>query len=298
MNKYRNEKGLTEKEFLEKYDASEYPKPSVTTDMVIFTMNEIKNEIKKSLKKLPKKELKVLLIKRKDHPFINSWALPGGFLNMNENLESCASRELKEETNVSNVYLEQLYTWGNVERDPRMRVLSVSYMALVPENKLQPKAGDDAAEIAFFTVEKNIISKSDSQICYHLIFKNKELDLSILYLIEETYVKNGYMKSMEIKVKSLSEETLAFDHAEIINMAINRLRTKVEYTPIAMNLLNKKFTMGELQMVYETILGKSLYKSNFRTKVSKMIQPLEEKEPNQVGHRPAKYYTLRKDITL
>ena len=117
----RNENGLTEKEFLEQYKPGDYERPSVTVDMLVLGMSE----------KLD--GLKVLLIQRKDHPFIDCWALPGGFVNMDESTYQAACRELEEETGLKNVYMEQLYTMSNPDRDPRMRVIDVSYIALIPD---------------------------------------------------------------------------------------------------------------------------------------------------------------------
>ena len=124
----KNKDGLTEKEFLRSYDSDKYKKPSVTVDTLIFTIDE---KVSKNYRKLPEKELKILMVKRADHPFIGQWAIPGGFVDINESMEEAAERELFEETGVNNIYLEQLYTWGDVDRDPRTRVISTSYMALV-----------------------------------------------------------------------------------------------------------------------------------------------------------------------
>ena len=141
--------GLTEEEFLSAYDASKYERPSVTVDMLVFTVTD---EEKENYRKLPKKVLRLLMIKRGDHPFIGQWALPGGFVNMNESLDEAALRELKEETNIDNIYMEQLYTWGDVDRDPRTRVISASYMSLVDSSTLDIKASDDADDAKWFTV--------------------------------------------------------------------------------------------------------------------------------------------------
>ena len=110
------------------YDPSKYDRPSVTVDMLIFTVTEQEN---KNYRKLPDKELRLLMVKRGDHPYIGQWALPGGFVREKESLEEAALRELKEETNIDNVYIEQLFSWGKVDRDPRTRVISVSYMSLI-----------------------------------------------------------------------------------------------------------------------------------------------------------------------
>ena len=116
----------------ETYDAARFERPSVTVDLVIFTLRQ--------------EQLQVLLVQRKHWPFEGMWALPGGFVRMDESLEEAARRELEEETGVQTVYLEQLYTFGQPDRDPRTRVITVAYFALVPADAVQPHAGDDAAE--------------------------------------------------------------------------------------------------------------------------------------------------------
>ena len=123
---------------MEGYDATAYERPSVTVDVVIFSLH--------------KEQLRVLLIQRKYAPHQGAWAIPGGFVQMDESLEAAARRELMEETAVSNVYLEQLYTFGDPNRDPRTRVITIAYIALVPHDAIQPQAGDDAAKTAWFSV--------------------------------------------------------------------------------------------------------------------------------------------------
>lgn len=128
------------KEKNQSYDANQYERPSVTTDVVIFSILD--------------EMLKVLLIKRKAWPFEDMWAIPGGFVHMDESLDEAAYRELAEETGVtdSDVYLEQLYTFGKPERDPRTRVITVAYFALVSADKLKPQAASDAADVDWFSV--------------------------------------------------------------------------------------------------------------------------------------------------
>lgn len=152
----KNRQGLTEKEFLGQYDAGIYERPSVTVDMLIFT---VMDEEKENYRKLPEKSLKLLLVKRGDHPFIADWALPGGFVSVNESIDEAAMRELKTETNIDNIYMEQLYTWGDVKRDPRTRVISCSYMALIDSTTLDVKAGDDADDAAWFNVSYDVIEE-------------------------------------------------------------------------------------------------------------------------------------------
>jgi 8-oxo-dGTP diphosphatase len=130
------ENALTESEFIKQYDSSKYEKPSVTVDIMVFTVI--------------KDKLCVLLIKRGRHPFKDAWAIPGGFLHMDESAEEAAVRRIREEAGVENVHLEQLYTFSDVERDPRTRVISIAYHATVPAGKLHFLAGSGANEAALF----------------------------------------------------------------------------------------------------------------------------------------------------
>jgi len=197
----------------------------VAVDIVIFTIQS--------------GSLKVLLIKRKIPPFKGKLAIPGGFVLPNEDLEDAAMRELREETGVSDLYLEQLYSFGAPKRDPRERVVSIAYFALIsPDRPL--KAGSDASETQWVSVNE----------C----------------------------------------PPLAFDHEKILLCAVERLRNKLEYTTVGFQLLPSKFTLGELQEVYETILDKKLDKRNFRRKIAelKILRPLDDYRVD-VG-RPAQLF--------
>jgi ADP-ribose pyrophosphatase YjhB (NUDIX family) len=213
----RTEEGLTEKEFLLQYRPGNYERPSVTVDMLIFAVDE------------EEMETEVLLIKRKNHPCIGQWAIPGGFVNVDESLEAAAARELEEETGLKGICLEQLYTWGNVKRDPRTRVISVSYMAAVPKNQLTPKAGDDAEEACWFQVKKKKLSELENGATYALTIENEEEHIFMSYRITETYERQGMMWKKETEIDLLpaidvlDQEKLAFDHAEILNVAMDRL---------------------------------------------------------------------------
>ncbi|WP_313577554.1 NUDIX domain-containing protein [Lacrimispora sp.] len=213
----RNEEGLTEKEFLLQYRPGNYERPSMTVDMLIFAVDE------------EEMETEVLLIKRKNHPCIGQWAIPGGFVNVDESLEAAAARELEEETGLEGICLEQLYTWGNVKRDPRTRVISVSYMAAVPKNQLTPKAGDDAEEACWFQVKKKKLSELENGATYALTIENEDEHIFMSYRITETYERQGMMWKKETEIDLLpaidvlDQEKLAFDHAEILNVAMDRL---------------------------------------------------------------------------
>ena len=208
-----------EQDFLRAYDASQYERPSVTADIIIFTVDE-------------KSRLSLLLIRRGGHPYKDRWALPGGFLNAGqESADAAAARELFEETGIQNAYLKQLYTFSDPDRDPRTHVISIAYTALIPQGKLQFKAGDDAKDARLFAI----------------------------------YFQNGSLSLVSGSV-TLSEEDLAFDHAEIIKTAIRRLRGRIDYEPDAFELLQNKaaFTIFELKQIFETIKDTSLDTANFR----------------------------------
>lgn len=240
----RDQNGMTETEFLRQYDPDRYEKPAVTVDMLIFTVNPEKDY-----------SLELLMIERGGHPYLGKWAIPGGFVEMDESLEQAAARELKEETDLSDIYMEQLFTFGDVGRDPRMRVISVAYMALVPKDKLHPVAGDDAAKVRWFTV------------------KTAE-DGSLVLLTDEM---------------TLTEADIAFDHEKVIKTALQRLKNKVEYTDIAFELAGEEFTLTQLQSIYEAVLGRKLHKSNFRRSIADRVEKTGEKETKS-SNRPSCLY--------
>lgn len=207
----------------------DYPHPAVTTDIALFTIRD--------------ERLAVLLVRRAAEPYKGCWALPGGFVEPNECLEDGALRELAEETGVTGVYLEQLYTFGKPDRDPRERIISVAYYALAPSELLTPVAGSDAAAVAWF-------------------------DLDAL-------------------------PALAFDHDEVIALAQQRLRAKLDYSTVAFGFMQPEFTLGELQKVYETIRGEALDKRNFRKHMLALGLLAETGTSRRVGsHRPAKLYCV------
>ena len=286
----KNKLGQSEEEFLSQYDAGQYERPSITVDMLVFT---VMNELKKSYRRLPEKALKILMVKRGNHPCIGCWALPGGFVNMDESLDQAALRELKEETNIEDIYIEQLYTWGDVGRDPRTRVIGCSYMSLADSSKLDIKAGDDADEAAWFKVKAFVVEQKKTvsgkgysvQNLVRLVLKNENTELTATVKVDKMF--DG--KVVRVERELLESGGIAFDHAKIIEYAVERLRNKIEYTDIAFNLMPEQFTLTELQQVYEVILGKELLKANFRRKIADMV--LETGEyTRDAGHRPSKLF--------
>jgi len=281
--------GLTEREFLEKYRAEDYGRPSVAADMVIFTVTD---EAADSYRKLPEKELRILLIRRGGHPFLGKWALPGGFVQPSETTEQAAARELREETGVDDVYLEQLYTFSDIGRDPRTWVMSCSYMALINSDKLELQAGDDAAGAAWFKVSYRLL-REQKEMMEDGYVKTLEYELK---LSGEEELSAVVARTLTVKTSSTSTEYkivsnngLAFDHAKIIACAIERLRGKVNYTDIALHLMPELFTLTELQQVYEVILDKELLKAAFRRKVADLVAETDHYTEN-AGHRPSRLY--------
>lgn len=295
----KNKQGLTEEEFLNNYNSADYERPSLTVDMVLFTLGEKQKDTLK--RKNKEKELKILLVKREDHPFIGKWAIPGGFININEDLEEGVYRKLKEETNIDNVYFEQLYTWGDIDRDPRMRVISTSYMALI--NNKQIKERKEAENIAWFSVKKKSLGSkkiSDDEIHYEykLSLINEELNIKINYYLIEKIKLRGFEKEVKYEYKKCDcKEGLAFDHLKIIDYALERMRNKAQYTAIAFNLLPELFTLTELQQVYEILLGRELIKSNFRRWVNKLVEETEETK-KEGAHRPSRLFRLKKEAIM
>ena len=205
-----------------------HPKPSVTVDCVVFGLDDAQ-------------QLKVLLIQRGVTPYKDNWALPGGFVRLNESIEAAAVRELKEETGIDKVFLEQLYTFGEVDRDPRDRIITVAYYALVNIGEYNVEGKTDAKNAKWFSVENLPI--------------------------------------------------LAFDHKKIFDVAKQRLKGKLRYQPIGFELLPTKFTLTQLQRLYETVLQEKIDKRNFRNKILKMKLLVDIGEVQAgVSHRPAKLY--------
>jgi 8-oxo-dGTP diphosphatase len=210
----------------------QYPRAALTVDCVVFGFDD--------------GELEVLLIERALEPFKGRWALPGGFLRVDETVDEAARRELAEETGLGNVFLEQLYTFGAVNRDPRERVVSVAYYALVKLSDHRAKAATDASNAEWFPISK--------------------------------------------------VPRLAFDHAEVFAAALARLKGKVRYEPIGFELLPPKFTLSQLQHLYEAVLEMALDKRNFRKKVLGFGLLISLKETQMLGrHRPAQLFRFDTD---
>ncbi|AJG98971.1 NUDIX hydrolase [Clostridium beijerinckii] len=292
MNKELADKN--EREFLSEYDVNIYDRPSVTNDIIIFTTGD---RIEENSRKVPKKGMQILLIKRDDYPYKGKWAIPGGFVKNDESLEEGALRKLKEETGIDNVYTEQLYTFGEVNRDPRTRVISIGNIALISKDDIRFGDYKDRKESKWFWVEKNLVdSKKDETHTinkYILKFESEDEEIKFNYEIIEKIERTIFRKK-ENSYKTLNEsnDELAFDHYKIIDYAVDRIRNKIEYTPIALNLLPRLFTVKELQNVYEAIMGREIL--NFRRKMEDMIIETDEKIEGK-PFRPAKVFKFNEN---
>lgn len=274
MKELRNKDGLTEAEFLAEYNPGNYERPSVTTDILILGMNKDYSS------------LKLLLIKRGDHPFLGSWALPGGFISPNETAYVAATRELKEETGIDDVYLDQIYTFTKPGRDPRTWVMSIAYLSLI-SNLREVSGQDDADDAAWFDLKFT----DDS-----ITIKNDEKGVAIEYSLKKETFRNGALQYQNYISTLVSTDALAFDHVEIIIEAMKKLREQIIYSNQAFCLVDKEFTLPELQAVYEVILGRKLYRKSFRDMAErKIMETGNERQSKTKNGRRSKEYTLKQE---
>jgi hypothetical protein len=231
-----------------------YEHPFVCTDAVVFT---IKTNEPDSYRKLPETDLRILLYKRTADPYQARWCLPGGFLDIDEIPEDNICRKISEKSHIGKCWLEQLYTFCDLNRDPRARVLSIAYLGLMNE----AESAKFESTAMWFTVQLN-----EDQLP---TFKNNDV--------------------------ILAGQDFGFDHYNIIKMALERLRSKILYTNIIFNLLPAEFTLTQLQNVYETILGKKDQAANFRRKIINLVQETD-RHTSDKGHRPAKLYIKKLEV--
>ncbi len=267
----------SEEEFLKNYDSSPFEKLSMTTDILIVSISD---EPHTNYRKTDKKHMSILLVKRDDYPFKDKWCLPGGFLDVKEDLEDCPLRILERETNLKNIYLEQLYTFGSVKRDPRMRIVSTSYMALIDKDQLKYTLNNNALWFDVIVMEENNI--------VDVILING--DITIKFKIKKVLKEKT---TDRYKFEIIENESLAFDHPLVILSGLERLKNKIEYTDIVFNMLPEYFTLGELQQVYEIILNKKLLDPAFRRIIADKVEKTDKIKTGG-GHRPSAMFRYKK----
>ena len=329
MKKY--EMSEEEKEFLAGYDLTKYDRPSVAADVVVFSV--MKDDECEDVRSLQEKKLKILLIRRGGFPYKGSWAMPGGFCRKCEDVIDSARRELCEETGIDDAYVKLVGVYGEPGRDPRGWVISSTYMALMNGRDCHLKAGDDAQDARWFTVELTDISTEESEATevlgagehsvnelttevsgtgeenvkneveasrkvqnekrYRLVLKNADSDIKLTAVLHRTDMSSCGRNPGSYDIEEC--EGLAFDHARIITEAVLGLREDVRRDmELAFDLLPERFTLTELQNVYEQIWDMELTTPNFRRKIAEYV---EETDTYQSGerYRPAKLFTRRKN---
>ena len=269
----------SEEEFLKDYDPKAFDQLSMTADILLISVS---SEEQSNYRKNSKKRMSILLGKRDDFPYKNKWCLPGGFLDPKiETLEECAKRVLKRETNLSNIYLEQLYTFDGIHRDPRMRVVSTAYIALVDKNRLTDMINPNAC---FFDVV--LLEEKDQVVNIVLDNGTETLHLAIKKILRE-------QTTDRYRFESLKQNVLAFDHDLVVLAGLERLKNKVNYTDIVFNMMPEYFTLGELQQVYEVILNKKLLDPAFRRIIKDKVVKTDKMKTGE-GHRPSYLFRYKK----
>lgn len=250
-----------EQAFLASYDAAQFPHPSVAVDVALLTVDG--------------GEMRAVLAPRAEHPAKGRWSLPGGFVRMDESLDAAAARVLATKVGIQGIFLEQLYTFGQPHRDPRTRVITVAYYALIPAQRFQinPSVGKDAPTTSL---------------------RLDQLRLAPLH-VEWEGETGGPVEALDESTPQRDKLPLAFDHADILGLVVQRLRGKLDYAPIGFELLPRDFTLRQLQSIHETILGRSLNKDSFRRRLlaSGLVASTGKLE-QAVGHRPAELYRFAK----
>lgn len=268
----------TEEEFLKNYNPNDYERLSAMVDILILSVSSQETN---NYRKTDKKKMSVLLIKRENHPFKGKWCLPGGFIDISENLDDAPKRILKKETNLDDIYTEQLYTFGDAKRDPRMRIISTSYIALIDKNRLHNNLPDNAT---WFDITKH--EENDNIVVINLESDKEKLSFKIKKVLRERTTDRYSFKIIE-------NSYLAFDNPKVILAGIERLKSKIEYTDIVFNMMPPLFTLGELQQVYEVILGKKLLDPAFRRIIAQKVEKTDNMKTGE-GHRPSYLYKYKK----
>lgn len=280
-----------EKAYLKAYNQTDYDRPSVATDIVVFAIGKEEAE---DIRQMPVGKLKVLLIQRGSYPYKGAWALPGGFCRKNEEIYDTARRELYEETSIKDAYLNLSGIYGDVDRDPRGWIISHAFLALLDGTKCRLRADTDAWDAKWFDVDIKMTQEekhADSESVrvknrYELSLKCEEITLAASVYENKVYERYHEKVSYEI----VENNGLAFDHAKIIVDAFRNLQKRAEHDDtIIFDLMPEQFTLTELQKVFEIILQKDLIKANFRRKIAEYVIKTDDMESGR-GYRSANQY--------
>ena len=268
----------SEEEFLKNYDSSIFEKLSMTADILILSVS---SKDSNNYRKTDKKMMSVLLVKRDDYPYKDMWCLPGGFLDpKTETLEECAKRVLKRETNLEDIYLEQLFTFDSVNRDPRMRIVSTAYVALIDKDELK----QEVKNASWFDI--TLMEEKDGVI--FLVLDNGEETISLQV---NKVLRNKITDRYDYISKS--KNMIAFDHDIVIVSGIEKIKEKVNSSDIVFNMMPEYFTLGDLQQVYEVLLGKKLLDCPFRRIIASKVEKTDKMKTGE-GHRPSYLFRYKK----
>ena len=256
---------------------SKYANLALSTDMLIFSVSKGNA---KTCRNLSEKYFSILLVRRTTEPFKDKWCLPGGFVEKDETLDMAAERILAKETNLHNIYKELLYTFGEINRDPRMRVISTSYMALIDREQLKENLSDNASWFNIHVQEKeNVVD---------VLLENEEEKIE--YKVKKELVNKT---TNQYKYEILENEKIGFDHTQIIITGISRMKNKVQDTDIIFNMMPEYFTLGELQQIYEVILNKKLLDPAFRRIIEPKVEKTDKIKKGE-GHRPSVLFKYKR----
>lgn len=297
-----------EENFLENYDINKYDRPSLAADIAVFSIGR-KESAEEDYRKLPPKRLRILMIRRAEQPFLDNWALPGGFMKKGETIYETARRELKEETGTDKAYLELCQVFSDSNRDPRGWIVSQAFMAVLNEEDIAKgyiTASGDAGDAAWFDVSVRKVSETrqenDNEITcdndYELILEGDEglkdeNSLVLKGLVREHMEYRDYHEITEYHI--VDAQGIAFDHARIIVSVFNRLRRMLSNDiRIAFDFMPKNFTLTDIQETVELISGQELIKPNFRRKIADYVMETDQVIQNG-GHRPAKAFVRNLD---
>lgn len=254
-----------------------YDQFALCTDLLIFTISEGEA---KTCRTLTDKFFSILLVKRNKEPFKNMWCLPGGFVKKDETLDMAADRVLAKETNLHNIYKEQLYTFSDIERDPRTRIISTAYISLIDKKRIKDELSEEAS---WFNIR---LDEKKGQVNVRLENGAEEIKFTVKKeVIDKTTNKYNY--------KIINNSNIGFDHPIIIMTGLDRMKNKVQDTDIVFNLMPEYFTLGELQQIYEIILGKKLLDPAFRRIIADKVEKTN-KTIKTGGHRPSVMFKYKK----